>query len=267
VAKLPILLLGEVGTGHRRLARVLHRVFAGRESELPELDVRSLPPRPRETIPPGPGAVLFTGCEAAGTEALEALARDLSGHSRLPLLAFALPSGGGAAGPSLRLRELCRVVNLPSLRRRREDLPAMVEDFLDSRGPRAVLHLGGDDCRHLARHPWPGNEVELHRWLEERTETPVREEGGACGRGSLAALMEKEVTRWMKPLADHGGGGFLEFIISQVERQAIVAAMEHSGHNQAAAARLLGINRNTLAARMKRYGLPSSGRSPRGESA
>ncbi len=151
---------------------------------------------------------------------------------------------------------------LPPLRERREDIPELVRHFVTTisrdLGLPATPRLDERVMKLFLRHAWPGNVRELEaaihralvlssaddltlsdfRWitLEVEGKLPAKEDDG------VAAL----------PVL--GDGGYEE-ALGAYDRQLILAALEETGHRIRETARLLGIARNTLKAKMKRYGI------------
>ena len=157
-------------------------------------------------------------------------------------------------------------LTLPPLRARREDVPALARHFLDRAAreglPRKTLDAHALEM--LRRHDWPGNVRELENLMRrlavlERADTigaaavaagispsareaPMADEGG--GLGEAAA---RHIARYF---AEHGSAlppdGVYDRLLAEVERPLIAACLEATGGNQLKAAKLLGINRNTL---------------------
>lgn len=76
------------------------------------------------------------------------------------------------------------------------------------------------------------------------------------GQGPLAACVRAAVERYFKDL--HGqcpGTSLYETVITEVEAPLLETVMRHTGHNQCQAAKILGINRNTLRKKLLAYGL------------
>jgi two-component system response regulator AtoC len=156
-------------------------------------------------------------------------------------------------------------VHLPPLRERREDIPLLVQHFLDRLGrdldpPRTDVTLSQDAMRRLMAYEWPGNIRQLENTIERAL---------ALGRGrpqiDVAALPEEiqssgqaaaeEVLR----LPDHGLD--LEAYVARVERELIHQSLERTHGNKRQAAALLGLKRTTLVEKLKRLdraGRPSS---------
>jgi PAS domain S-box-containing protein len=148
-----------------------------------------------------------------------------------------------------------RVV-LPPLRRRKEDIPLLVEQFIERFNRLQGKHLqgiSGEALSLLMAHDWPGNVRELENVIE-RAFILCRQ-----GRIDIAHLSE-ELTA-CGPGA--GGEGRPRTAHELIDAQAIHAALEQTAYNRAAAARRLGIHKTTLFRRMKRLGIalpPQNGR-------
>lgn len=77
-----------------------------------------------------------------------------------------------------------------------------------------------------------------------------------AGQGPLATCVRLAVERYFHDL--HGqcpGTALYETVIAQVEAPLIETVMRQVGHNQCQAAKILGINRNTLRKKLITYGL------------
>jgi two-component system response regulator AtoC len=135
-------------------------------------------------------------------------------------------------------------IHIPPLRDRRDELDALVLQLSGD----AAAHLKrerapafDDDARAgLHRHDWPGNIRELRNLVERAV--LLTDGNVVCSRILVAAGLPDDL------LPAAGSPEDLE------RRSLIDALVEHSG-NQSRAARQLGISRNTLRARMQKYGL------------
>ena len=77
-----------------------------------------------------------------------------------------------------------------------------------------------------------------------------------AGQGPLAGCVRLAVERYFKDLNGQCPGTSLyETVIGEVEAPLIETVMRHVGHNQCQAAKILGINRNTLRKKLLNYGL------------
>jgi len=136
-------------------------------------------------------------------------------------------------------------IHLPPLRDRLEDLPLLIFHFLQELNEicqRRVEVLEPAVMAALASHRWPGNVREVRNVLE----TAV-----ICCPGRELQL------RHLPPL----GGGKTPppppaySSLSEFEREAVIRALRDAGGNRSAAAKMLGITRNQVRYRIKKYGL------------
>ncbi|MFZ5608626.1 MAG: nitrogen regulation protein NR(I) [Pseudomonadota bacterium] len=169
-------------------------------------------------------------------------------------------------------------IHLPPLRERLEDVPLLARHFLaaaEASGlPRKSLDKGAMD--RLQRHPWPGNVRELENLIrrlaalysDEVIGAPIidaelRERAGRAapwhGGEGLAEAIENHLQRYF---AAHGEAlppdGVYERIIREVERPLITLCLAATGGNQLRAAKLLGLNRNTLRQRLRLLGIQAN---------
>jgi transcriptional regulator with GAF, ATPase, and Fis domain len=168
-------------------------------------------------------------------------------------------------------------IEIPPLRRRREDIPALISHFLEHYNEvndRYVVHLGTGAMDALQDYHWPGNVRELQNYIERAvvmaetdeltldllpkcvtsSEVPTGTELPIGDFGSLT----KEVV--MRGLGDGGisTGQIHSQIVEQVEKELIAQVLALCGGVQTKAATKLGINRNTLHKKIKDYGLDGS---------
>jgi DNA-binding NtrC family response regulator len=142
-------------------------------------------------------------------------------------------------------------LHLPPLRERPQDIPLLATHFLQEIAQRegALKRLSPAALESLARHPWPGNVRELRNVLQRAyVMTPGPEIGEQwLPRDTLS-----------RPPAFASGGGVrvaLGTPLADVERQVIMATLEHYGHHKERTAAALGISLKTLYNRLKEYGL------------
>jgi two-component system, NtrC family, response regulator AtoC len=137
-------------------------------------------------------------------------------------------------------------ITLPPLRERREDIPLLVEHFLERLAVEMNRHVDGvsaDAMRVLMTHPWPGNVRELRNVLERA----VVVASGPVLRPADLGLKAPETS---EP-DDNGGLVSLE----DVERHHIAEVLRRAGDNVTQAARILGIDRVTLYNKIRKYQL------------
>ncbi len=140
-------------------------------------------------------------------------------------------------------------INLPPLRDRREDIPALVDHFLQLYGREHGKPTAIDPRARamLTAHAWPGNVRELQNLMERLvvlsgatiTEADVRASMPAVASGAAAAAM----------------GGTLGASRSEAEKAAIQASLVETKGNRTKAARLLGVSRRTLHNKLHDYGI------------
>jgi PAS domain S-box-containing protein len=142
-------------------------------------------------------------------------------------------------------------VHLPPLRQRKEDIPLLVEHFLNAydRQMRPVI---GDHIRQaLQDHDWPGNVRELQNVLY-RFVTLKRLDL----TGETIAVDDEDVTTAREaPQAEDIPTKDLAAAVSAYEKQVIIAALARCRWNRTRTAQALGVGLRTLQRKMKAYGI------------
>jgi transcriptional regulator with PAS, ATPase and Fis domain len=150
-------------------------------------------------------------------------------------------------------------IELPPLRRRKEDIPLLVEQFIarfNRLQQKHVQGIAGEALSLLMAHDWPGNIRELENAIERAF--ILRSEG----RIGIGDLPEELTARGAAGAVSDGRSAH-----DLLDAAAIRAALERHAFNRLRAARELGIHKTTLFRRVKRLGiqLPDrDGRSRRG---
>ena len=285
--RVPVIILGATGTGKELVARALHR-FSGRaEGPFVPVHCGAIPDPLIESELFGYRRGAFTDAQRdrrgalaqadGGTVFLDEVG-EISPMFQVKLLRFledgiVLPLGAEQGDPvAVRViaathRDLKAMVaegrfredlyyrlagyeiQIPALRQRLSDLPALVAHFqrrftqelgLREGGPATAGFLGA-----LAAHAWPGNVRELgHVVRRTLIETGALEEEGALARilGRAPAVAGASLPeRFQEP--------FLP--LEELERSYILAVLAHTGGNKTEAARILGIERKTIARKLK----------------
>jgi transcriptional regulator with PAS, ATPase and Fis domain len=292
-----VLLMGETGTGKELLAHAIHAASARATKPMVGINVAAVPDTllEAEFFGVAPGA--YTGADPRGREGKFQLANGgtlfLDEIGDMPLsmqtkLLRALqekevePLGSNKvlridvriiAATSRDLAALVRAnlfradlyyrinvvpITLPPLRERREDIDVLAESILDrlwlrsGEGPRELERSAIDA---LKTHDWPGNVRELHNIMERvcmLVEAPV------LTAEHFAAILPQPSA----PLPSSPTPPSLQLAtaVHQAERAAIAAALEQSGGNKSAAAKLLDISRASLYERMIALGLMPKGK-------
>jgi two-component system nitrogen regulation response regulator GlnG len=156
-------------------------------------------------------------------------------------------------------------IEVPPLRERREDIPALLRHYLS----RAADELGVAPKRLtpgaeaiLARFDWPGNVRELVNacrrltvlapGAEIRPEDIPAEFGGTTDTQAEEAKWSDQLARWAEHhLATGDGAPLLDIALPEFERTLIRVTLGHVGGRRQEAARLLGWGRNTLTRKIK----------------
>ena len=307
----PVLILGESGTGKELVAHSIHANGPNAAKAFVPVDCGALAPTLIESELFGHTKGAFTGANRA-KEGLLAAAHggtvflDEIGELPLDLQAKLLralqekevrPVGATQAVPiSARVlaatnRDLIgmvakgefrkdlyfrlNVVNLriPPLRDRREDIPLLVEHFLEKvqRETGRSHHFSDEALRLLLEYDWPGNVRELQHAIERMcamSSGPVlhsvdlptqlqdyrahrEQEGAQAGNAEVGGATA----------GDNGNGGRVASI-ADMEKQAILGTIRQLKGDKLMAAKLLGIGKTTLYRKLKEYGLAEVEQSP-----
>ncbi len=137
---------------------------------------------------------------------------------------------------------------LPPLRERREDILPLARHFLDTLSRRHAFPapaLGRSAERRLLDHPWPGNVRELRNLCERLV---ILLPGQVVGAGNLQ-LAPPQGQQGDLRLPAEG------VVLDELEAELIRQALERTAGNRTRAARLLGLSRDTLLYRMKKYAI------------
>jgi transcriptional regulator with PAS, ATPase and Fis domain len=156
---------------------------------------------------------------------------------------------------------------LPPLRERREDIPALVQHFLekyDKRLGKHVERIEDEALQKLLAYSWPGNIRELENLMERSV---LFAEGPVIVASSLPDALVERSAGLPVPIAAVGplgaiaapSGASMKEIVRQaqaeLERELIARALEETGGNVTHAAKRLQISRKSLQVKMKELGL------------
>jgi two-component system nitrogen regulation response regulator GlnG len=275
---MPVLIMGESGTGKSLIARAIHD-FSDRRN-LPFVTVSADDLEGMD----GPSAIL---ARAKGGSILFDEVGDLDDLAQAKIvrmldsldanaprimatsqgnLTQLMENGGFREDLFYRLSGV--TVNVPSLRERVDDIPLLTEHFLakTERDGAPLRRIGEAAMQMIRAYSWPGNVRQLENAVrrlmftapeEEITRAEVETVLGnqpemeplrAGGEGDkLSASVAKHLQRYFDL---HGGvlppPGLYNRILREVEGPLIEISLDATGGNQAKCADLLGINRNTL---------------------
>lgn len=285
----PVLILGESGTGKELAARAIHQMSPRRQKPFMPVECSGLPETLFESELFGYEQGAFTGAQkskrglvdatAGGTLFLDEIGdldaglqtrllrvlqerqwERVGGVDTLTLRARVMaathrPVRPGSAGVTLREDLYYRLavieVDLPPLRARRSDVPLLVAHALRGTRARAVSESA---MRELQDHHWPGNVREL---LHTVTRAAVMCSGEVIDTpdlpDNLTLPQNPESSRSQS--ADPYAGMTLKSAVAALEKSMIVSALARSNGNRTEAARILGIARPQLYAKLDEHGL------------
>lgn len=261
----PVLLLGEPGSGKSALAREIHAT--SRRRAAPCLVFGCTGARPEALAAmlesADPRATLYLQevgdlCQQDQARIVNLIrARDSDPH-RADLRIIAGSSEDLAAlveqgrfRRDLELRLGVVPLDIPPLRERVLDIPALTDRFLADAGARHGVtppRLDAGAQRLLRRYPWPGNLRELANLCERLT---ILLPGAAVGPENLPRELRRGAP------ADRPACGFAlppqGVDLNGLEAELIRQALSLAGGNKSRAARLLGLTRDTLLYRLQKH--------------
>jgi transcriptional regulator with PAS, ATPase and Fis domain len=158
-------------------------------------------------------------------------------------------------------------VELPPLRERKEDIPLLVQHFLDkfraetapaktsdvAQVLKPAVTVSQDAMRRLMAYSWPGNVRQLENAIERAVAI-------SAGRTQIDVTdLPVEIQQAQEPALPSTvslpeDGLDLGAFVAHVERELIQRSLERAGGNKGRAAKLLNLKRTTLVEKMKRLG-------------
>jgi|YelNatPaOPRAMG01_1025707.scaffolds.fasta_scaffold04362_10 two-component system nitrogen regulation response regulator GlnG len=166
-------------------------------------------------------------------------------------------------------------IRVPALRERREDIPELAEYFV-ARAAREVgaraTAISPQAIAVLKAHDWPGNVRELENTvmraallapgttiraedIEPHQAAPVSTARTTeRERAELRELISEQIAAWLDK-SNEEPRNLYERMIAELERPLIELALKRAGGNQVKAARILGLNRNTLRKKITDHGI------------
>jgi DNA-binding NtrC family response regulator len=143
-------------------------------------------------------------------------------------------------------------IHMPSLREVREDIPLLAHHFLaeSCRDSGRQHELSTGVVRRMAEQDWPGNVRQLQNEIKRLV---------ACARKRV--ITEEDLAEGIPELRNRahaaaaGSGGSIKNAVENLERQMIAGVLQSTGNNQQRTAKELGLSRQGLINKMKRYGL------------
>ncbi len=281
-----VLIQGETGTGKELVAKTIHALSRGREAPFVAVNCSALPDTLLESELFGYKAGAFTGAQKdkpgrfaqarGGTLFLDEIG-DISPAMQTKLLRVLQEKSYEPLGASGSEKSDARIIaatnkdlehlmeikafrqdlfyrinvvriDLPPLRHRKEDIPFLVEHFVDRFNHLFNREIQGVDPQVMSilmSHDWPGNIRELENVIER----------------AFVLCRQEEIKRSHLPrdliLREQRAGELLNMYSARQALEAgnISRALRQSQNNLSQAARLLGMHRSTLYRKMKKLGL------------
>ena len=280
----PVLILGETGTGKEELAKAIH--FNSARSATPFIPVNcgSIPEKFMESELFGHEKGAFTGADRrhigsfeqadGGTIFLDELA-DLPLNVQVKLLRVLqeheIMRVGGEEQFELNIRVIAATnqditqlvedgifredlyyrlnvvsITMPPLRGRDGDIELLAEHFLNEFDPSKRLRISDEVYKLFRKYNFPGNVRELRNAIQRAV---VMSDGEEITVDDLPAQMRG------KKDSDTSHFNLSEMTLEEIERKAIIQALERTNGNQTQAAKRLGIPRHVLIYRLKKFNI------------
>src|SRR5215216_3183098 len=287
-----VLIIGETGAGKESIAEMLHEYSSYSKGDLVKVNLTALPATLMESELFGHEKGSFTGADRQRIGRFERAHKgtiflDEIGDMALPLQAKLLrvlqehefERVGSSQGIKVDVRVIAATnkdlraeadagrfredlyhrlavitIHVPPLRERKDDIPILVEHFLqkhrftDSSAP---ARISEEALQRLIQYDWPGNVRELEHTVERAV---VLARGGVITADHLAMEVDREIA-----IIDLNqqltNGKTLSDLLVKVEGRYIQRAMIRSDANRHAAAKLLGIEIATLEKKLAEHGL------------
>jgi DNA-binding NtrC family response regulator len=298
-----VLVRGESGTGKELVARALHAASPRLDGPFVSVNCAALPPSLLESELFGFERGAFTGAHArrkghieaaeGGTLFLDEIGdMPLEAQSRLlrVLQEREITRIGGREAVKVNIRVIAAThrdldamaangqfradllyrlavvpIHLPPLRERAQDIPGLIEHFLEKHAEKKKLSPPRPDAellRRAAAWPWPGNVRELENFVERAVvlgrfdidSLRLHQAPKATPAPAPASAAEpEEPEEPTEPLGTTAPVLTLREAVAQAERAAVVAALQAVKGQKTAAARLLGVSYKTLFNKIHEY--------------
>lgn len=282
-----VVITGESGTGKELVARTIHELSPRRAAPYVPVNCAAIPETLMESELFGHERGSFTGADRRkegcfevannGTLLLDELPemkvelqakllrvieeqrlRRVGGTAEIPIDVRVLAASNrdveqavrdGALRADLFYRLNVFTIQLPPLRERVEDLPALAQMFVQhyaALNHREVAGLDEECLNALNAHPWPGNVRQLRNVIERAV---IVSEG--------RTIRKRDLPEEFRATSSSDGGNIsirLGSSLEEVERELISKTIDFTGGNKTRAAEILGVSAKTLYNKLDRFG-------------
>jgi DNA-binding NtrC family response regulator len=281
-----VVITGESGTGKELVARTIHEMSPRRAAPYVAVNCAAIPETLMESEMFGHERGSFTGAdrrregcfEAAngGTLLLDEITemkpelqakllrvieegrvRRVGGTTEIPLDVRVLAASNrdieqavrdGMLRTDLYYRLNVFTIQLPPLRERVEDLPQLIQMFIEHYGVQNQKSVVGADeecMKALQTHPWPGNVRQLRNVIERAL---IISDGRMIRKSDLPDAFR---------IANTSAGSFIKMplgsSLDEVEKEMITRTIDFTGGNKTRAAEILGVSSKTLYNKLEQY--------------
>lgn len=139
-------------------------------------------------------------------------------------------------------------INISPLRERKDDIPPLIDYFLHKKAAKlskSVPEIGESLYRKLLNYDWPGNVRELENVIENIVNFDGK---------TTYSIENKPDKENMENIRVDAGGDF-SLTLDEIEKNSIISYLKNFEGNISRAAGALGISRNTLYCKIKKYGI------------
>ena len=168
-------------------------------------------------------------------------------------------------------------INLPPLRQRLEDIPALIDYFIakfSEEYQKPIRYVADESVLKLKNYSWPGNVRELENRikravllstgdviLEEHIELESNQEfqQKLTDGAQLIKAFQDKLKHLIPDILQLSNENIHANVLDIVEEMLIAKAIKECNYNQVKAAKMLGISRNTLRHRIKKYHITMPG--------
>lgn len=291
-SKATVLVTGESGTGKELFARLLHNLSPRRTRSLVCVNCSALPETLLESELFGHEKGAFTGAttrrigrfeQSDGSTLFLDEIGELTPPTQVKLLRFLQEKEFQRIGSNQNLRTDVRIVaatnrdlmacvksgsfredlffrlnvvsiHVPPLRERKEDIPPLLDYFIDrysKENKKKITGITAEAKSLLMQYDFPGNVRELENIIE-RAVVIARDEVISIADIPFGRIPHEEEEDAYK------ANSSLRLALEDMEKRMIAEAMQKSGAHQTRAAEMLGISERVLRYKLKKYGLKES---------